>query len=568
MRGRRGLAAVRARATGPRRRSLARRAALLCQRSLVLSVLIAGGLIADGPARVLAGAPAEVPVLARIGPWPVASRLIGFQGRLWFANSVKGVNHNSADLYSYDPRSGALRYERHLFSQDAGQPLAWNGLLYWPFEDSRASLGWGAYMVTDGTHWRLGTIPTARIFHVHAVAGFGRNLVAATSAWRAGLQVSSDGGASWRRVYDHPTPARRVSRIVALAATASGVFAQLIERGRHRLLHYDGKVTAEVPGWPVDRRIVGLAAYRGAVYGLVREADGVAVWRSDGRRSERLFAPHERWQAQDIAAGAGSLWAVSAEEGRGTLWRSADGTDWRAVGVLRGGRPHELAVYAGRVYVGGAGEDGRGILWGTGRAASSGVEAPRAALPPATAASTDLDALARDLDRALGEPDSYAGHGEKLRDLVYAAARGGARAEFFAERLTRPMAKHELSLIGGDVRVPAETLGRWILLWGMAIGGRGRVPPELIREPWHAESNRSQKYFAAPPMAVWAAAAIGQRDRATITALIERLGRPDEPPWLRGDVIGALAALTDRRFAYDLAAWRAWWHAAAPSWPD
>jgi hypothetical protein len=130
------------------------------------------------------------------------------------------------------------------------------------------------------------------------------------------------------------------------------------------------------------------------------------------------------------------------------------------------------------------------------------------------------------------------------------------------------MATHELSLIGGNVRMPAESLGRWILLWGMAVGGRGRVPPELIREPWRAKSNRSQKYFATPPMAVWAAAAIGQRDRATIAALIERLGRPDEPPWLRGDVIGALAALTDRRFAYDLDAWRAWWRAAAPSWPD
>jgi selenocysteine lyase/cysteine desulfurase len=90
------------------------------------------------------------------------------------------------------------------------------------------------------------------------------------------------------------------------------------------------------------------------------------------------------------------------------------------------------------------------------------------------------------------------------------------------------MATHELSLIGGNVRLPAESLGRWILLWGMAIGGRGRVPPELIREPWHAESNRSQKYFATPPMAVWAAAAIGQRDRATIAALVERLLPEDE----------------------------------------
>ncbi|MCH9013183.1 MAG: hypothetical protein IIA68_09005 [Proteobacteria bacterium] len=226
----------------------ARPSIVLIAGSLFATGLFATGLFAAGPGPVRADAPPEIsppeiPVLARIGPWPVASRPIGFGGRIWFANSVTGVNHNSADIYSYDPRSGALRHERHLFSQDAGQPLAWNGLLYWPFEDSRASLGWGEYMVTDGTRWRLGTIPTAQTFHIHALAGLGRTVVAATSAWRAGLQVSRDGGASWRQVYDHPTPERRVSRIVALAATDTGVDAQLIERGRHRLLRFDGEVT-------------------------------------------------------------------------------------------------------------------------------------------------------------------------------------------------------------------------------------------------------------------------------------------------------------------------------------
>ncbi len=96
---------------------------------LIAGSLFAAGLFAIGPAPVRAGAPPEVPVLARVGPWPVASRPIGFQGRIWFTNSVKGVNHNSADIYSYDPRSGALRYERHLFSQDAVKTLVAGGLL-------------------------------------------------------------------------------------------------------------------------------------------------------------------------------------------------------------------------------------------------------------------------------------------------------------------------------------------------------------------------------------------------------------------------------------------------------
>ena len=347
----------------------------------------------------------------------------------------------------------------------------------------------------------------------------------------------------------------------------------MIERERHRLLRFDGEVTEDVPGWPADSPIVGLTAYRGAVYALVREAGGVSVWRSDGRRSARIFGPRPRWRARDIVAGTGGLWAVSAEDRGGTLWHSTDGTAWRAIGALPHGEPQEIAVTAEGVYVVGAGDDGRGILWGTNRPAPSEADAPRpelprAELPRAPASAVDLDALGRSLDRALEEPESYAGHGAILRDLVHAAAPAGAPAALFSERLTRPMARHELSLIGGNVRVPADRLGRWILLWGMAVGGRGRVPLELILEPWRAEANGSQKYFEAPPMAVWTAAAVGQRDRATVAALIERLARPEDPPWLRGDMIGALAALTGQRFAYDIAAWRAWWHAAAPSWPE
>ena len=49
-----------------------------------------------------AAAPAAEPLamLAQPGPWSAISNMIGFRGRLWFANSVLFVNHNSADLYS------------------------------------------------------------------------------------------------------------------------------------------------------------------------------------------------------------------------------------------------------------------------------------------------------------------------------------------------------------------------------------------------------------------------------------------------------------------------------------
>ncbi len=71
----------------------------------------------------------QLKILTHVGPWPVVDRLIGYRGKLWFSNSVKGRNHNSADVWSYDPASGNLRYERYLHSQDAGGPIVHRGLL-------------------------------------------------------------------------------------------------------------------------------------------------------------------------------------------------------------------------------------------------------------------------------------------------------------------------------------------------------------------------------------------------------------------------------------------------------
>ena len=116
-------------------------------------LLGAGALLAGLGAACGAAAKDLVPLVRGL-PWPHVSQLIGYDGRLWFANSRKFVNHNSADLYSLDPTSRTLRYERHLFSQDAGDPVVAGGLLYWPFEDSRWSPGRGEYALTDGARLR------------------------------------------------------------------------------------------------------------------------------------------------------------------------------------------------------------------------------------------------------------------------------------------------------------------------------------------------------------------------------------------------------------------------------
>ena len=510
-----------------------------------------------------------LPVLARVGPWPVASHPIAFLGRIWFANSVKGRNHNSADIYSYDPATNQVRYERHLFSQDAGAPVVSGGWLYWPFEDSRFSLGWGHFMATDGRTWRMGTIPTGRIYHVHAMAAVGQRLVAATSAWRAGLNVSDDGGSTWRAVYDHPTANGRVSRIVDLAVTGQEVYAHLIDSGRSALLRFDGAAPTAVPGWPADRPIRGLSACRGWVYALVDAGGETEVWRGDGKRGERLGTARTGWRGRAIVAGRDGLLVVGTDRNGAGLWMSPDGVRWRVVARLSGGTPWGLAATSGATYVTGAGADGQGILWGARRAYIAPCVAtparPRAVAAPVERSVGDLGDR---LDRALADPGSYEHHAGAIRDLVHAVALVGPSDGFFERRFSFPMPEETLSMIGGKVQVPARDLGRWVLLWGMALAGRGQVPIGLIAAPWTAPVNSSEKYFDPQPAALWAVAAIGQRDRATMDALIARLARADDPPWLRGDVVGALTTLSTRRFGYDVAAWRRWWTEARASWPD
>ncbi len=520
----------------------------------LLAAIIFGNTLAD--------AQDELPIVARIGPWPVLSSPIGFAGRIWFVNSVKGRNHNSADLYSYDPATGATRYERHLFSQDGGRPMVASGRLFLPFEDSRFSLGWGHFLVTDGGRWELGTIPNGQIFHTHVMAGIGDRLVATTSAWRAGLQVSDDGGVTWTQVYDHPTPERRVSRIVDLAVIGDLVFGSLIQGDLRRLLRFDGSDVAEVPGWPVDRAIRGLASYDGAAYAIVRERDGPAIWRTDGYVSSRVAGPDQNWRLRDITADGRGLWAVGGGPDGGAVWHSADGSDWKIVSRLDGGEPMELTIHAGDVYVAGMGADS-GLLWGPPAPASTDVTAPPV-WPSLPAPALEPDAVVS-LDRLLKDPDAYTGRA-LLRDSIFALSGTIGAGDVFAERLLAQAPDRPVGLIGGRVRISSTTLRRWLLLWGMTLAGEGRVPPELIAEPWAAAQNSSEKYFNSPPAAMRTAAAIGQNDMATIDALVERLGREDDPLWLRGDAVGALTELTGQRLAYDFDAWREWWAAEKANW--
>ena len=521
----------------------------------------------------------ELPALRAvtgIGQWPVHAEPIAYRNRLWFANAVKGRNHNSADLYSYDPWTGEARYEQHLFSQDAGSPLVAGGLLYWPFEDSRWSLGWGEAMVTDGEAWRLLTIPSALAFHSHALAESRGNLIAATSAWRAGLQVSVDRGLTWHQAYDHPTPQGRVSRIVRLTGIEGALFGDLVSRDLRLILQFLPETGAlgVAPGLPSNVRSAGMVAWRGRVCLLLRESGGWTVWSHNGLRAERLAAAPEPWRGPVLAAGADALWVAEGgdEEGQeARLWRSADGRDWQPYARLPDGRPSGIATLGGAVFVTGGGADGDGVLWIETPVNPAPSLAPAPGLPdapPQPLAFDDWTAAGARLDGLLDESESYESHGRALRDLVFGLAHAAPPPDFFAERLSRRLPEESLSLIGGAVEQPAADLGRWILLWGMALAGQGPVTTALLAEPWQMPKNRAEKYFAAPPAALASVALVGQRDRATLDAIVHRLDRGDEPAWLRGDALGALNAVTGERFGVDVAAWQTWWREVGETWPE
>lgn len=522
-------------------------------------------LCLGAPNRAVAMADTLVPLVEGLH-WPHVSSLIGYAGRVWFVNSRKYLNHNSADIWSYDPATGKARYERHLFSQDAGDPVVHDGLLYWPFEDSRFSAGRGEFMVTNGRDWRWGLIPDGRAFHVHAMASSGGALYAAPSAWVARLQSSNDGGTNWKLLYEHPTPERRVSRITALADLNGTLYGGLVAWYRSngaKLLRWTGNTFEQVSGWPEGSAVPRLITFKDWLYGVNIGSERSSLWRTNGRIVEpatRIFDRSIRAMAIDEDA----MWIAAEQGDDGQLWRSPDGLRWSLYQKFRGVKLHGVYVLDGQVFAGGSGKDG-GVLFGppkpgtpvseiglTGedrppkplpRARPEPGEDPQAALSALTTSLMDTSGYDRDL---------------RLRFAPLALSDDPGIGGALGGLLTRDFPDAQGTMFGGR-KFPASQMARWYILWAMAHNGHGRVPAELIAAPWEAAQNDAEKYFESPPAAAWAAAQLGQDDPETIGALIARLDRDGDPDWLKGDMIGALTVLTGQRFAYDIPAWKRWW---------
>ena len=196
----------------------------------------------------------ELSVLALVGPWPVADQLIAYRGRIWFSTSVKGIDHNSADLWSLDPATGAVRYERFLFSQDAGHPVVHDGLLYWPHEDMRIDLGTGVVSATDGENWRELFVPVGdHMIHTHAAAEWRGELVVAMAGWNAAMAASGDADASWRVLANDPPTIGSFHRYNDLAVLGDRLFVRHWSRDGPARKEFRGGRLVSIPGWPQNR---------------------------------------------------------------------------------------------------------------------------------------------------------------------------------------------------------------------------------------------------------------------------------------------------------------------------
>jgi len=506
-----------------------------------------------------------------IGPWPVVSRLIGYGDRIWFANSVKGVNHNSADLHSIPVQGGPPQYEGHLFSQDAGDPVVHRGLLYWPLEDARTGPGIGAFDVTDGTRWEHGLIPTEQAFHVHAMVVGDDGLYAAPSAWKGSIALSEDGGSAWRTVYLHPTPDRRVSRITSLVATGHGVYGTLNAPEGQRLIRVDDGSGEPLAGWPGGHSH-GLTVHQGSLYGIAGNpnAGGIGIFGSDGERSEQVWTP-EGWTPRALASDGELLWMAGEDAEGASLWNSREGRHWNEVTTLDGGSPRDLVAYQGVIAVGGRSANDQGILWVL-RPSTTAKQTKGASPSPSspdwpklvkeTGAGFDWASAATHLDELLADPATYQNRGGQLRQVIYDLPRRDVPPDFYSDRLNAAMPSDPLPMFGNIVLEGGmAVMARWRLYWGMGLARSGKVDPTDILRPWDYTPNRPFKFFSTPEIAIWAANRLGRRGRSdhlVLDALVQRLEDEATPLWLKGDAVGALFSITNQRHGYDATAWRSW----------
>lgn len=495
--------------------------------------------------------PIALEAIAETGPWPYASRLIGYGGRIWFAASVKYRNHNSSDIWSFDPQTGDKRLERNLFSQDAGTPIVYDGLLYWPHEDALLAGGTGEISATNGEDWASYRIDSALMYHSSELHAYEGGLLAVTGARNAGLQLSSDGGRNWQELYNHIPQGRHIARIRYMVEFKGEYYATLRDEKKQRLVKWNGASFDIVSGFPKNRPIRALIVHKDALYALVGKAGNREIWKSDGDNSFSLGAIGK---FTDIASDGQKLWSITSD---GRLFSFDD--EWEKHGIIKGGTPLSIAIIYGNIYVAGSSDDKKAIIWGTRNKSDIAPAKPvklKAQFPTASG-SIDWDVLGRQIDSILSSKHSYQNRRDTvISDLLNLGVKHGAPNGFFAQRLRANIPDIPITTFGGNSETKASDIAIASILRAMSASGHKNIPPHYLTKDWTSQPNSYEKYLELPLVALKAINDTGQNDAATLKALVERLHYKDDPQWFTAQVIGTLTSVTGQHFGYDSAAWQ------------
>ncbi|MEZ5931043.1 MAG: hypothetical protein R3F54_03680 [Alphaproteobacteria bacterium] len=498
--------------------------------------------------------------LARPGVWPAVKGLIVFDGRVWLTNSQPFEDNNAADIYSYDPESRELRFERGLFSQDVGVPAVVDGRLLLPLEDPRFNLSAGEYAITDGQAWRWHRLPEGLAFHTHAIGACGDDLLAVTGAWEGQLHLSSDGGRTWRLARSYPANEAAFSRLVAVAAFKERCFVGASAFGRRgaKLLEWQGGALHPVTGWPEGNRTDRLTPWKGLLLGLNDTNAGASLHAYDGENVRRIVLPTTD-RVRNLAADGETLWMVAGN----SLWRTADAVRWQEVQRFDE-TPIAVAASGGSVFVGTFAKKG-GSLFGPKRAIDMHGAAAAKPLAPQPRRRVDATMWA-DVEKKIGGYLEASGPGDDAGRLE-ALSRSLRRLTTVADpAIGERLAAHidALDLRSGLWRFVSPRSRRsqilgWHLLSAIAVNGHGHVPVDLLAASLSSWRNATKKNLDPPIAALATVGWLDQHNGDTLDALIRRLSRTGIEPWEIGDITAALTALTGQSFAHDVDRWQAWW---------
>lgn len=556
---------------------------------LMLSMLYAG--VVTNVAR------AEFEPLVNItqpGPWPAVTQLIAYAERIWLVNSEPYVNTNAADVYSYSPNDGSVRYERSLFSQDVGTPTVHDGLLYLPFEDPRRSASVGEFAVTDGLRWHWEAMAVGKAFHLHAMGTCFDRLLAVTGAWTGQLLASDDAGRNWELMADLPAGKASFSRLTGIKSFNDRCMLTAAANGDPgaKLYEWTGDDLIPIASWPDGDKTDAMVVFNNELIAWIDKGDRRVTSAFDGERTRQVSLPAGQ-RPRGFAAHGESLLMISSNRNGGALWETDDTHRWRQLQAFEQ-TPVSVLSADGQIYVGTYHRTGGGLYGpANGSIASSKASNANPHMTATKIEAKNATAITTPAHADTGTTDllslKFPNKRPNRPSVAYFNKRLGTKLEqvqsdFFADDglralLARPPILHSKALgelfarqingtipedpvdVFGNRKLPHHLLALWFLNTTMAVNGYGRVLPNSLSPPWRGSDHSSQKFFDPTIGAIVAAGWLKQSDRPTLKRLIGRLRARQDPQWLRSDVIGALTAITDQRFGHDVAKWLSWWDA-------